>query len=988
MASAGLLERVRKAHREKRRQSPDPPAKRSSPAPAAAKQQAQQLHDQQQYSSRPSKADEPRAKLRMDPSDVTVLVVEDDEFTRIATIDILKSCRYRVHAVENGRQALEALQREHARFDLVLCDVMLPVMTGIELLDEIKKRSQLLGHIPVVMTSSNEEMDVVTSCLSKGAKDYLIKPIQVNTAKTLVRHVWLGRRREYTSNKSMWQDLEVIRTIGKGTHGTVVLARRKVDGAVVAVKRVRLSQISENGRKQADNEVILLKSLYHVNIVRFYDHFLADDELNIVMEYSDGGNLRQLVKLRAREKMGPFPEPVIMSWFAQLVLAVAYIHGKNVLHRDLKAQNVFLTHRNVVKLGDFGISKALAGDDTANTACGTPESMSPEICRGEPYGKKSDIWSLGCILYEMIMLRRPFEASTLPEIFTKICKGDFPPIYPTFSRELRLLVQLMLQQDASKRPSIEDICRFPFVQAPIQAFLSEHVAEFQEALELEAKLHQPSLYSNGPGASPVSPGSRRRNPNEAPNAGSGPGSHEGYSGSDADRGSPMSSRSDASSNAGLNFSDRGNYGGADRGALRSSAIATVAIGLADPVLRQQNNGNFKQLSTPEDASADLLDDSFADELRSQIKVADMRVGLFTTYSACVSASGLTQTLLEKFSKTDKEASEVISNLLQTGVLNLVYAENMVKPNLKSGSTFLRFQVDELFTPLNTKYLNNTTEQLGPMEACLRVREQIAELQKHESFPRGFCTGFPAASRAPSLSGSLRSMSELDQSSSTIGDDMFDTPVCRLYRRFLKLAARLQKVDISSLPKHERQPFFINIYNTMVLHGLIEFGFPQNPGQYKAFEKDVSYSIGGFEFTLGDIKHGILRCNRKPPSNYWERQLQAQDPKLQFRLHIRDPRSLLVLIDCAEAVPAASEAPILKPGRTDTELEEQVEKYCAQFVLIDEKSGEVTLPRLLRIYRDDFGASEAEMVSWLSQYIPSAPANLVNYRVKYLSGISS
>ncbi|GLD94539.1 hypothetical protein PINS_up003150 [Pythium insidiosum] len=412
----------------------------------------------------------------MDPSEVTVLVVEDDEFTRIATIDILKSCRYSVDAVENGQEALELLQSNHAKYDLVLCDMMLPVMNGIELLDALQKQSATLGHIPVVMTSSNEEMDVVTTCLSKGAKDYLIKPIQVNTAKTLVRHVWLSRRLERTSTKSVWQDLEVIRTIGKGTHGTVVLARRKVDGAVVAVKRVRTSQISESGRKQADNEVILLKSLYHVNIVRFYDHFLVDDELNIVMEYADGGNLRQLVKMRAREKMGPFPESVIMCWFAQLVLAVAYIHGKNVLHRDLKAQNVFLTRKNVVKLGDFGISKALAGDDTANTACGTPESMSPEICRGEPYGKKSDIWSLGCVLYEMIMCRRPFEAATLPDIFTKICKGDYPPILPTFSRELRLLVQLMLQQDSSKRPSIEDICRFPFVQAPIQAFLSEHVA--------------------------------------------------------------------------------------------------------------------------------------------------------------------------------------------------------------------------------------------------------------------------------------------------------------------------------------------------------------------------------------------------------------------------------------------------------------------------------------------------------------------------------
>uniref|UniRef100_A0AAV1UK61 non-specific serine/threonine protein kinase n=1 Tax=Peronospora matthiolae TaxID=2874970 RepID=A0AAV1UK61_9STRA len=898
----------------------------------------------------------------MDPSEVTVLVVEDDEFTRMATIDILKSCRYTVFAVENGQQALDVLVANHAKFDLVLCDVMLPVMTGIELLDEIQKLSATLGHIPIVMTSSNEEMDVVTSCLSKGSKDYLIKPIQVNTAKTLVRHVWLSRRLERTSNRSMWQDIEILRTIGKGTHGTVVLARRKLDGAVVAVKRVRISQISENGRKQADNEVILLKSLYHVNIVRFYDHFLADDELNIVMEYSDGGNLRQLVKLRAREKMGPFPEPVIMSWFAQLVLAVAYIHGKNVLHRDLKAQNVFLTHKNVVKLGDFGISKALAGDDTANTACGTPESMSPEICRGEPYGKKSDIWSLGCILYEMIMLRRPFEASTLPEIFSKICKGEFPSIFPSFSRELRLLVQLMLQQDASKRPSIEDICRFPFVQAPIQAFLSEHVSEFQEALELEAKLHQPSLYSMGAGnppVSPVSPSLRRRNHNSSSETPS-----NGFGDSLLESVSPVSTRSDGSNKAGFN-----------NGNLRTSAIASVAIGLAaKPVPssgRPLQNSDLAKISAD---SPGYIEDTFADKLRAQVTIGDVRVGLFTTYTACVSASELVNVLKTNFKKTNEEAASILSEYWKNRVLNIVFAEDMSHPDLAAQDTYLRFQVDELFVPLNMKYVCIEDVRQSAMEVCLRVREAIAELHALKSFPRGIATGF-------SLSNHLF----MTGNQATV---YFDAPLCQKYRRFLKLASKLQKVDVGGLPKHERQPFFINIYNVMVLHGLIEFGVPQNIGQYKAFERDVAYTFGGLDFTLGDIKHGILRCNRKPPSNYWERQLQAQDPKLQFRLHIRDPRSLLVLIDCVEPLPNAEDVPILKPGRTDTDLEEQAEKFCKRLVEIDQRAGEIVLPRVLRIFRDDFGSSEAEMVSWLEQYMDNVPANLVNYRVRYRTGISS
>ncbi|CCI39937.1 unnamed protein product [Albugo candida] len=974
----------------------------------------------------------------MDPSEVCVLVVEDDEFTRMATIDILRSCRYEVFAVENGKEALNALMQEPTKYDLVLCDVMLPVMNGIQLLAAMMERNGIasshsvaLHHIPVVMTSSNEEMDVVTNCLSKGAKDYLIKPIQVNTAKTLVRHVWLSQQQDqqrafppsqfssfsqnqhlasgntfHTNanksklNASLWQDLEMIRNIGKGTHGNVVLAKRRVDGAIVAVKRVQTSQISESGKKQADNEVVLLQSLYHVNIVRFYDHFMIGDELNIVMEYSDGGNLRQLVKMRSREKMGPFPEAVIMSWFAQLVLAVAYIHGKNVLHRDLKAQNVFLTRKNVVKLGDFGISKALAGDVTANTACGTPESMSPEICRGEPYGKKSDVWSLGCILYEMIMLRRPFEAKTLPDIFTKICIGEYPAIPQNVcSRELRLLVQLMLQLDASKRPTIEDICRFPFVQGPIQAFLSEHVAEFQEALELEAKLHQPSLYTaRNTVMSPVSPSLRRKGtlddsiPFHSPKL---------------DRSiSPSSNRliKDPSPTSLLN--KRSSYqhliqsasspSEQVRGKLRDSAIAAVAAGLIDTAhpSKPHEKTSMDSISAHEESDAikstpvSGTEDTLADALRSKVDIQNIRPGFFTTYTACVSGFDVCYALQRHFSKSEKEAYDMVERLVQNKTLNMVMADSTKCPKWDSPTTYLRFQVDESFVPLNKKFIASELSSVHPMELCIKVREAIALLHADALFPDGIHTGFSTC-QGYAIDQNVKSDDVFSNSQgyTEARASVFHAPIAKQYRSFLRLVAKFQQVDLKQLAKHDRQAFFINVYNTMVLHGFIEFGVPQNSGQYRAFEKDVQYVFGEFRFTLGDIKHGIIRCNRKPPSNYWDRQLQPQDSRLQFRLHIRDPRSLLVLIDMCEPIPCADDVAIIRSGRTDTDLEEQVEKFCNRHVFIHEDIQEVELPRLFRVFRDDFGAAECDMISWLLQYFHNPPAHLITFRVRYCSGIS-
>ncbi|ETV90686.1 NEK protein kinase [Aphanomyces invadans] len=882
----------------------------------------------------------------MNPSDVHVLVVEDDEFTRMATIDILRSIGYVITAVDNGGDALKKLTDEPNRFDLVLCDVMLPVLTGIQLLECVQKEVSL-SHIPIVMASSNEEMDVVTSCLSKGAKDYLIKPIQYNTAKTLVRHVWLSRKSNNTDSgasrvstntnsnaANIWRDLEVLRTIGKGTHGTVVLARRRGDGAVVAVKRVRLATTSENGRKQADNEVILLKSLYHVNIVRFYDSFIVDnDELNIVMEFSDGGNLRQVVKLRARKDGTYFPEPLIMSWFAQLVLAVSYIHGKNVLHRDLKAQNVFLTKKYVVKLGDFGISKALSGDDLAMTSVGTPESMSPEICRGERYGKKSDIWSLGCVLYEMTMLKRPFEAQSLPEMFTKICHGEYEPVPSNaFSKELRLLVQLMLQQDPSKRPSIEDICRFPFVQAPIQVFLSDHAAEFELALQTEAKMNQApqpngmnSVVQHAVEQPPTPPTSIR----------------------DHDMESPM------------NHSD----------SLREMAISSQVVGLDihKPTPFELLSRSFDRVVPTEEDSLSL-----SDRLRCLVTPREIKVNFYSSYPMVVTGQDLVQAFQANYAKqhpADRLNNETlldlaynaIHELLQQHSLHLVYGNSP----LGSVDNLFRFQIDTRDgSPLNTRYLapTNTASTDQPLELCLHARAMAAELHSNPKFPAGIHLHWNLSKPAADTS-------------------------CRQYRQFLQTVSAFQTVGISKLTSKDRQVFFINIYNTMVLHGLIEVGLPQTSDQYKSFERDIAYRIDGMDFSLSDIRHGILRCNRKPPSAFWGRQFEAQDPRLAYCFHTRDPRSLLVLLEQSPPFTKPEDAPILKPRQTDTDLERYMRLFCQKQVQVEAATKTLRLPRILRVYQDDFGSSESELIGWLAQYMDECPRDIMQYRIRYLYGIA-
>jgi NIMA (never in mitosis gene a)-related kinase len=168
-----------------------------------------------------------------------------------------------------------------------------------------------------------------------------------------------------------------------------------------------------------------------------------------------GGDLLQRIHdARGRH----FPEAQILDWFTQIALALQHCHARKILHRDLKAQNVFLNSKNFVKLGDFGIAKILNHTrDLAQTLVGTPYYLSPEIIRNRPYGLESDIWSLGIILYELCALKPPFEAHNLPALAIKIMRGAYPQIPPHYSKDLKALVGQLLTIDPAKRPSVHKV---------------------------------------------------------------------------------------------------------------------------------------------------------------------------------------------------------------------------------------------------------------------------------------------------------------------------------------------------------------------------------------------------------------------------------------------------------------------------------------------------------------------------------------------------
>ncbi|KAE8627198.1 hypothetical protein XENTR_v10006904 [Xenopus tropicalis] len=250
------------------------------------------------------------------------------------------------------------------------------------------------------------------------------------------------------------EQYNIVRVIGEGSFGRALLVCHKSSNHKYVMKEIRLPK-SFHAMEDSRKEAVLLANMKHSNIVTFQESFEGDGHLYIVMEYCQGGDLLQKIKL---QKGRLFTEQTILQWFVQICLAVQYIHEKRVLHRDIKSKNIFLTQSCNIKLGDFGSARILTSPAAyACTYVGTPYYVPPEIWENMPYNNKSDIWSLGCVLYELCTLKHPFQAGSWKNLILKICQGSYKPLPLQYSYELRSLINQMFRKNPRSRPSASTI---------------------------------------------------------------------------------------------------------------------------------------------------------------------------------------------------------------------------------------------------------------------------------------------------------------------------------------------------------------------------------------------------------------------------------------------------------------------------------------------------------------------------------------------------
>uniref|UniRef100_A0A3Q1CXA1 non-specific serine/threonine protein kinase n=1 Tax=Amphiprion ocellaris TaxID=80972 RepID=A0A3Q1CXA1_AMPOC len=261
-----------------------------------------------------------------------------------------------------------------------------------------------------------------------------------------------------------------IRILGRGAFGEATLYRRTEDNSLVVWKEVDLNSLSEKERRDVMNEISILSMLEHNNIIAYFNHFMDKNSLLIELEYCNGGNLYDKI-LQQKGKL--FSEEVVIWYLYQIASAVGHIHKAGILHSiqyTISFLNIFF----------FALFLPLSVQ-----CVGTPYYMSPELCQGAKYNFKSDIWAMGCVVFEVLTLTRTFDATNPLNLCVKIVQGNWTMEVNSdvYSSALIKLVYECLDQDPAKRPTAEQILDHPLITLSCDRELEERVALLNSAMK-------------------------------------------------------------------------------------------------------------------------------------------------------------------------------------------------------------------------------------------------------------------------------------------------------------------------------------------------------------------------------------------------------------------------------------------------------------------------------------------------------------------------
>ena len=261
-----------------------------------------------------------------------------------------------------------------------------------------------------------------------------------------------GKTEEVGSKVS---DFKIIKELGKGSYGTVYTVKSLIDSNIYVMKKMELNHLNPRQQNECYREVSILKKVSHKNIIKYYSSFLENNILYIIMEYAELGDLYSLIK-HYKKHSKFFSELDLWKISSEILTGLDYLHSHNIIHRDIKCLNLFITKDRHIKIGDLGVSAFSSGVDLHYTRVGTPLYISPELVKQKPYDYKTDIWSFGCSLYHLACLEPPFTGGNLIVLGNNIVKGVPKALPNHYSNDLKNFVDKMLEKKAEKRPSAKE----------------------------------------------------------------------------------------------------------------------------------------------------------------------------------------------------------------------------------------------------------------------------------------------------------------------------------------------------------------------------------------------------------------------------------------------------------------------------------------------------------------------------------------------------
>ena len=261
-------------------------------------------------------------------------------------------------------------------------------------------------------------------------------------------------------------DYKKLQILGEGTFATVYEAQNRITDIMRAMKIIkRQKRCSEQEKREITNEISILKTMDHPNIVKIFEFYSNKDSYSIIMEYCRGGPLVSEIK-----SYGPFDEKYAAYVMYQIFSAINYCHNMNIIHRDLKPENILIVSKNKsnnypnIKIGDFGMSKVVEKNAIQNLFVGTIYYVAPEVIK-KKYNEKCDIWSCGVIMYVLLTKKPPFDGDMTEEIIASIEKGEYDlksPPFDKISKSALDLIQKLLNKDVEKRISAQEALNHPW----------------------------------------------------------------------------------------------------------------------------------------------------------------------------------------------------------------------------------------------------------------------------------------------------------------------------------------------------------------------------------------------------------------------------------------------------------------------------------------------------------------------------------------------